>query len=389
MKYYPFLFIAVYLFILNTNLAQDQVFALRQSKDQGFTFIDTSGKKLFELAPGHNPSVLSKKEPFKLGNFYSIDFSANVLAVNDGLHSYLIDRTGKKTANLQDSLNWISPIENGFIRVYEPYQGRRNASMIFYINKEGKACFEGKRFWEASIFRAGHAIVREETESEWLLIDSTGQTVINLSDSLGNIRNYSWQANNKLWRLNIKQAEKSYSYKVMYLRPKDGALNAKVSELVATKKPSDFPDTGLSLDSQLIARVQKLDIFTWVPMYQTEDYGYYLFEDKTAPNNQRKTNLYNHHYELISFNTDSINYEAVDIMGKYIVLKKQPLNASHSFVFVDTEDLSFGLEVDQLTPSMRIDGDLLFYETKSSFIAPTVHKIVHLKGPYHLRTQCQ
>ncbi len=105
----PRLFFPLLLLIITTSdiFAQDLVIAIRQSQQQGFTFIDEDGATLFKLPLGHDPTVRQKREPFKLSNYYTIDFSANVLPVRNGDNYYLINQKGEKIRDMGNNYNWI------------------------------------------------------------------------------------------------------------------------------------------------------------------------------------------------------------------------------------------------------------------------------------------
>jgi len=169
---------------VSTLWSQPQIMLLRQSNEQGFLGIDDAGNHLFELPPGHEPTVRQDRESIRLGNFYKVNLSEGGLPVQYGEHYYLMDIKGNKIADLPDSLNWVSPFQEGYFRAYERYENRRNASWVVYLDKTGKPCFDGQRFWEGSPFVSGVAIVQPDTADDWLLIDLTGHPIANLSDSI-------------------------------------------------------------------------------------------------------------------------------------------------------------------------------------------------------------
>jgi hypothetical protein len=199
------------LFSVPSLLSQHNDMFVRQSQEQGFQCIDENGTLLFALPPGHEPTVRKTKEPFKLSNFYFVDFTENILPVKDDDRYYLINRKGEEVRDMGGNINWISALEEGIFRVFERFENRRNASLIIYHDKDGNPVFNGQKFWEASRFRDGRAVVQlDDGNGAWQLIDNSGQVILNLSDTIpGDIRRIA-KFERGSWQLSVKSEKNSY-----------------------------------------------------------------------------------------------------------------------------------------------------------------------------------
>ena len=364
--------------------------ALRQSSEQGFSFINTDGKVLFSLPTGHDPTVREKREPFTLGNFYDIDFSAGFLPVGDGDNYYLINEKGEKVRDMGGNFNWISKFQGGFFRGFKQFENKRNASMIIYFDKEGKPCFDGKKYWEASRFRAGKALVQlEDREGNWLLIDSTGKEVVNLSKNIEGriLRVHKFEYG--FWSLGVNKSETSFKHGYLYVHP-DGRYSEQKKDFMPKSSKKSFPPElhpDLVINAELKKRFKETGGWIAPPHFTTKDYGYFIFQEaKTEGSKAKKGVLYDHNYKAISLVAEGENDEIIPLrfFGKYLMTIKTTQSGKVSTLFFNTENISIPqLELEGYPQSskLRIKDDLVFIQTRGLFSTMiTVEKILHLSG---------
>ncbi|MCB0649803.1 MAG: leucine-rich repeat domain-containing protein [Saprospiraceae bacterium] len=382
MHRYPLLFVLQFFLLLTTSRisAQDQAMVVRQSREQGFTCINDQGTVLFTLPPGHDPTVRETNEPFKLSNFYFVDFSGDVLPVGDDLHYYLIDRKGEMVRDLGGDINWVSPFRNGFFRVYEQFENRRNASVIYYIDKHGNPMFDGKKFWEASHFREGSAVVQlDDGQGDWLMIDPTGKTLVNLSQEIpGDIRRIN-HFDRGIWQLSLKTGN---SYSTIYLRP-DGAHSQRESDLWpftdANGRPT-YKEEKLKISEKINKRINAMEMLTFPAVYKTDEYAYFIFNDAPKGSKEPFPVLYDHQYEVVTLEPGKgvKKIMPLDFMGKYLLALKITETEEKSLVFYNTENLKPTYEVDNLPYTAKVEGNLLVYYTDNNTFSTGVSKIINL-----------
>lgn len=384
MHKYSLLFVLHLFLLLSTSgiIAQEQVMVIRQSREQPFICLNDQGEVLFTLPFGHDPTVRETNEPFKLSNFYFVDFSSGVLPVTDGDHYYLINRKGKKVRDLGGNINWVSPFQDGFFRVHERFNNQRNSSVIIYYDKNGNPLFDGKKFWEASRFRQGRALVQlDDGQGDWLMIDTLGQTLINLSQEIpGNIRRIN-QFERGIWQLSVKTDN---SYSTIYLRP-DGAHSQRESDLWpftdANGRPA-YRVEKLKVSEKINQRINAMEMLTFPPAYKTDEYAYFIFNDAPKGSKEPFPVLYDHQHEVVTLEPGkgAKKIMPLEFMGKYLLALKINETDEKSLVFYNTENLKPTYEVDNLPYTAKAEGNLLVYYTDNSTFSTGVSKIINLNS---------
>lgn len=367
-------------FSLPTLFSQERVMVIRQSQEQGFKCIDENGNLLFSLPPGHDPTVRKTREPFRLSNFYFIDFSENILPVNDGNLYYLIDKKGEKIRDMGDNLNWISALEEGFFRVFERFENRRNASVIIFHDKAGNPMFDGQKFWQATRFRDGHAVVQQKDKNgEWHMIDIKGETVLNLSDTIpGDIRRIA-SFERGSWQISVKN-EKNYYIKY-YLRT-DGALSQKEPDLWLYEKNGrpHYKKPGVQLDNQLKKRLNALEYWVFPPTIEMGNQAFFILNDGPEGSREIIPVIYDHRYEKIHLDTLTgiKSLTPLDFRGQMLIAQKITEQQDTTFQFYSVPEFEPGYETDHLPYKAKVEGNLLVYYDSNSTFAVKVSKIVNL-----------
>ncbi len=381
MRILNYVFLSLIFFTSAPLFSQDRVMFIRQSQEQGFKCIDEDGNLLFTLPPGHDPTVRTSKEPFKLSNFYFSDFSENILPVTDGNRYYLIDRKGKEIRNMGDNLNWISTLQDGYFRVYERFENRRNASMIIFHDKTGKPMFGGQKFWQASRFRNGHAVVQVgDKEGEWQMINTAGEVVLNLSDTIpGDIRRIA-EFKRDAWQLSVK-SEKSYYIKY-YLRT-DGALSNKESDLWRYEKNGRpyYKKPGVALNRDLQKRLNDMEGWVFPPRIEIENQTFLLLNDAPEGSREFISVIYNQNNEKVHLDTlpGIKSITPLEFRGEMMIARKITEQQDSTFVFYALPDFKPGYETDKLNYKAKVEGKLLVYYAANSTFAVKVSKIVNLQ----------
>ena len=381
-----------FLFTLHINIfAQNKIMALRQSAEQGFTFINRNGDVLFSLPPGHTPTVREKREPFTLGNFYEIDFSTGFLPVKgDDTNYYLINKKGEKVRDMGDNFNWISKFQGGFFRGFERFEGKRNTSMIIYLDKAGNPSFGEKKYWQGSRFREGKAIVQlEDKEGDWLLIDSTGKVMVNLSKNLEGEIIMLHKFKYGFWNLGVNKSKTSWKHGNLYVRP-NGEYSEKKSDFMPKPSARSFPPQlhpELAINPELKKRFKEAAGFLPPPSYTTKNYGYFIFDDgERLDNNNRRGILYDHNYQIISLVPEGEDYKInpLRFYGKYLMTAKMDESGKVSTLFFNTENIlipQLELEGFPRNSNLRVEDDLVFIQERGVFSTMiTVKKIARMSG---------
>ncbi|KAA3633966.1 MAG: hypothetical protein DWQ02_12230 [Bacteroidetes bacterium] len=354
---------------------------IRQSQEQGFKCIDEDGNLLFTLPPGHDPTVRTVKEPFKLSNFYFVDFSENILPVTDGHRYYLINKKGEEVRDMGEGFNWISTLQEGYFRVFERFENRRNASVIVFYDKNGQPMFDGQKYWEASRFRNGHAVVQlSDKDGEWHMIDKEGKVVLNLSDTIpGNIRRIA-DFKRDAWQISVKN-EQNY-YTKYYLRT-DGALSNKESDLWRYEKNGrpHYKKPAVPLNRDLQKRLNGLGDWVFPPRIEIEGQTFLLLNDGPKDSRDFISVVYNQNNEKIHLDTlpgvESIS--PLDFRGDMMIAQKITEEQDTSFVFYSLPEFNPGYETDKLSYKAKVEGNLLVYYDSNSLFAVKVSKIVNLQ----------
>jgi hypothetical protein len=363
-------------------LAQDIVFAVRQSREQGFAIINTDGKTLFNLPPGHDPTVRQTREPFKLSNFYPIDFSDNILPVENGENYYLINKKGEKLRDMGNNYNWISPLRDGYFLGHEKYNNQRSSSMIIYLDKDGNQCFGGKKFWQGTQFREGRALVQlNDDKGEWILMDTTGKEIMNLTNEItGEIRRVA-KFERGLWKLTVKI---NNSYRPVFIRP-DGEYSKMEGDLWrytdARGRPT-WQENKLKVDPRITKRVNNMAMWTFPETYKKDSIGYFIFNDAIKGARQPRYVVYTHSYDSISFEKPAgvKALQPYKFLKNYLIMKKIPEQGNQTLVFYDTKDFVPSLEVNEISyTSEVIGGCLIFYSQKGAFDSNTASQVINIK----------
>lgn len=353
---------------------------IRQSQEQGFKCIDENGNLLFTLPPGHDPTVRDVKEPFKLSNFYFVDFGKNILPVTDGHRYYLIDRKGEEIRDMGDGLNWISALEEDCFRVFERFENRRNASVIVYHDKTGKPMFDGRKFWQASRFRDGYAVVQPgDKDGEWHMIDKQGKVVLNLTDTIpGDIRRIA-DFKRDAWQISVK-TEKNYYIKY-YLRT-DGALSQKESDLWRYEKNGrpHYKKPGVSLNSDLRKRINAMEDWVFPPTREIGNNIFLILNDGPEGSREVIPVIYNQNNEKVHLDLlpGVASITPLDFRGQMMIAQKITEQQDTTFLFYSLPDFKPGYETDELPYKAKVDGNLLVYYDSNSMFAVKVSKIVNL-----------
>lgn len=193
------------LFLFKTNHSLAQYIGVRYQNAQSikdeyqYSIFDFNGNIKFELEPNVLPwssSFLIKKYDFESNewsitvnerwikndnSFFVTDTSQTILPLSTPDSTYIMDFSGNIVKSFGKKYEYLSqPNENTFIG----YRKLANewAFMLTFIDHKGEELFNGKEFWEATLFSEGMAVVQEDNEgSDWKVINRSGDEILNLS----------------------------------------------------------------------------------------------------------------------------------------------------------------------------------------------------------------
>lgn len=228
------------LFINTSTFAQDHnlwVVLDQQVQNESTTVINHQGKATWSLPAGHKPQTDQKNDPINIKGLFesysTYDFEHGPLAVRSVDGWYLIDHTGKKIKDFGKTYKTLTAPMGGFYRAYEQHPVRRGASNIVYLDLQGNEAFSGKRFWEATAFNEGLALVQETDEKgRWLIINTKGETVVPLEAGLSS---KMYQANEFQNGLALVTFNKMGNYKKVYINTQGAQA---ISPMDIAKSPS-------------------------------------------------------------------------------------------------------------------------------------------------------
>lgn len=114
-------------------------------------------------------------------SFFITDSSQTILPISTPDSTYIMDFSGNIVKSFGNKYKYLSqPKDDIFIG----YRKLANdwAFMLTYIDNKGAELFNGKEFWEATLFSDGMAIVQElNEEGDWKAINRSGEEILNLS----------------------------------------------------------------------------------------------------------------------------------------------------------------------------------------------------------------
>jgi hypothetical protein len=171
-------------------------------EDYLYKIIDLDGNTVLELPEKVVPflsSFLLKKYDHENDNWeikvndrwiledrsiFFIDSSQRILPLTTPDSTYLVDFSGKVVKSFGTKYSFLSQPSQGIFLAFRQIENQY-AYMISYLNENGDQLFNGKEFWEATLFSEGLAIVQEENKNgDWKIINLKGEEVVNLSKNL-------------------------------------------------------------------------------------------------------------------------------------------------------------------------------------------------------------
>ncbi len=205
MKNLNLLIFLLLLFLFKTNHSLAQYIGVRYQNAQSikdeyqYSIFDFNGNIKFELEANVLPwssSFLIKKYDFESNewsitvnerwikndnSFFVTDTSQTILPLSTPDSTYIMDFSGNIVKSFGKKYEYLTqPNENTFIG----YRKLANewAFMLTFIDHKGEELFNGKEFWEATLFSEGMAVVQEDNEgSDWKVINRSGDEILNLS----------------------------------------------------------------------------------------------------------------------------------------------------------------------------------------------------------------
>lgn len=118
-------------------------------------------------------------------DFILIDKTQQFLPVTSPDSTYLINFQGKIIKSFGKKYAYVSQMSDGIFIGYSPINRSASEFMLTYFNQDGVPMFNGKMFWEATLFSEGYAIVQEKKEvDEWIIINENGAQIFNITKAL-------------------------------------------------------------------------------------------------------------------------------------------------------------------------------------------------------------
>lgn len=209
------------------------------SREQPTPFIKKNGAIAFSLPPGHEPILEYPSGSFVITITDQQELSAFANGIcpvkrPDGSFYWINDK-GKQVKDFGKSYTQMAPAVEGYSMAWQPYEGRKGASWLLYLNKDGENAFGNKRYWEAAPFSEGYAAVQLENEKgAWGYIDRSGELVIR--PQLPNVFKLESFSNGlALVTTNTKTPENNYNFNYYYINTR-GEVVIKVDQLMPDKK---------------------------------------------------------------------------------------------------------------------------------------------------------
>jgi TonB family protein len=143
-------------------------------------YINQDGKVVFSTPEGYvfSESLHGEGYGFDKRNPNFSNAFAFLNLENDEI--ILINKDGKKIANLGNKYHFISSYDGNIAIAFRVLPDKNGATMLSYIDEKGKSLLNGKEFWEADYFSDGLAAVQEKEGGDWTYIDFKGNIVINV-----------------------------------------------------------------------------------------------------------------------------------------------------------------------------------------------------------------
>lgn len=118
-------------------------------------------------------------------NFLIINRNQRILPISTPDSTYLLDFEGKLVKSFGKHYTYLSQVTDGIFIGYCTIENRRDAFMLEYLNETGEPIFDNKKYWEATNFSDGYAVIQEEDEyGDWKIINLKGDEILNLSSLL-------------------------------------------------------------------------------------------------------------------------------------------------------------------------------------------------------------
>ena len=210
---FSFLLCTLFFFFIQAELyAQEKLLAIRQHESDGFTYYDYNGKALFSSPPKYEPCLTEKVEPFKAGNFLALSLPDKVVPIKGEGKIMLYSTSGKLIKNFPETHRHVAPAYNGYLRGFERLTPGDNSTLILYYDLQGNRTFGDGKYWEGSDVIDGKALVQiyqpgvpvYEQKGDWLLIDSNGITLKNLSFDTGEPIYQVKEQGKDYWEMSLK-----------------------------------------------------------------------------------------------------------------------------------------------------------------------------------------
>ena len=118
-------------------------------------------------------------------SFFITEKNQSVLPLSTPDSTFIINFKGELVKSFGKKYSFLSQPRNNIIIGYSPIKGEYGAFMLTYLDSKGQELFGGKKFWEATPFAGGFAIVQEKNQKgDWKIIDRSGKEVLNLTQTL-------------------------------------------------------------------------------------------------------------------------------------------------------------------------------------------------------------
>lgn len=118
-------------------------------------------------------------------NFLIINRNQSILPISTPDSTYLLDFEGKLVKSFGKDYTYLSQVSEGIFIGYCPIEDRRGAFMVEYLKENGEPLFDDKKYWDATDFSEGYAVIQEENEyGDWKIINLKGDEILSLSSLL-------------------------------------------------------------------------------------------------------------------------------------------------------------------------------------------------------------